>query len=432
MNNMSATTIAKLVAYLAHGAITKPGFSKFKPGKYKVFYKDPNPTWDAILEEKRVFFCPSMASWCVAGYDNVKTALLDPRLTTNFNRWKFAPVQTNSSDWDKVTNSLLFTLDKDSHARIRRLTNPAFGPRTIANIQRITDEIVDNVLKDIQPGTVVDVADKIANVVPRAVVAELVGVKEQDHARFESLTSAVLTLFDPRVKTDHVAAQAGVDLMLEYIEERRQNPTDDFISQLINHVEDGDRINAWEAIGLIASLIAAGPETVGDAILFGLYNILLNPGTLEELKANPDLIENAVKEGERWNHFGYSAPIRFALEDITIDGNLIKKGEMIRLLQPTANRDPAVFANPGIYDIHRENLDKSLRFGAGPHFCAGFAIANTITFTTIRKFLQKFPEFSMTEEPHYIKHVTTRRLTRFPLKLEAQTVDAGDKLQAVA
>ena len=417
MNKMSPLTLARLLAYLLHNAVTKPGFSAYKPNNYQAFYRNPLPVYDRILREQPVFFAPSMASWIVSRYDDVSAGLRDPRLDPNFRLWRFAPASQGNSDWDKVINGLLFTLDKASHSRIRRLTAPAFGPRTISRIEQACAGIVERCLDDITPGGTINFAAQVAQQIPREVVAALVGVKKADHPRFAALTESVMLLFDPSQNADTRHAQQGVDLMREYIAERRNNPSDDFLSQLINHVEDGDRISEWEAIGLVASLIAAGPDTSSDDLNFAIYNMLLNPGVKEQLLADPSLIDNFILEHTRHNHFGYAAPIRFALEDVEIGGHTIRKGEMIRFLIPAANRDPQVFDRPEQFDLQRDNLNKVLRYGVGAHFCVGSAIAQTIARTTLQAWLQRFPQMQLAAEPVYEKHLTSRRMQSLMLQL---------------
>jgi cytochrome P450 len=417
MNQLSLFSLLRIVFYIIGSALTKPGFRAYQPNKYKTFYKDPNPIYDQILEQQPVFFSPSMASWIVTRYEDVHEGIRDTRLDPNFFKWRFTPPCEHKTDWDKVISGLLFTLDKKNHHRIRRLTTPAFGPKTIDNIRCITNETVEQCLNAIEPGTVINFAEVVAQVIPREIVSRLVGVKQQDQYRFEALTSSLYSLADPAAKVDPKHAQQGIDMMREYIEERKKAPSDDFLSLLLTHVEDGDRISEWEAIGLIASLIAAGPDTSSDDLNFAIYNLLQNPAVIDQLLADPQLIDDVITESTRWNHFGYSAPIRFALEDIEIGGHLIKQGEMVRFLLPAANRDPAVFEHPERFDLTRPNLNQVIRYGAGAHFCVGSAIAQTIATTTVLAFLQRFPHLRMVEEPVYEKHLTSRRMTRFMLQL---------------
>ncbi|CAA0123666.1 Epothilone C/D epoxidase [BD1-7 clade bacterium] len=414
---MSLPTIARLVCYLGHGALTKPGFRAYNPNRVKVFYPNPNAVYDRILDEKPVFFSPSMASWIICGYSDVAQCIRDPRLTTDFNQWRFSESSTDDNEWNKVLDGLLFTLGKSDHTRIRRLTIPAFGPKTIDRIAASTEEIVSACLDPLSPGDTVNFAEQIARVIPRKVVADLVGVKPEDHARFEALTTAVMAMFDPSRNPDTREAQMGIDMMKEYLDERKQNPGDDFLSLLIAEAEEGDRINAWEAIGLVASLIAAGPDTSSDDLIFCIYNMLLNPAMRDAAMNHPERIDDIILEGTRWNHFGYSAPIRFALEDIEIGGETIRKGEMMRLIIPAAHRDPMVFQDPDRFDMDRPNLKQVLRFGAGAHFCVGSAIAQTVARMTVTEFLRRFPDFQLQAEPVYEKHLTSRRMREFWLTL---------------
>lgn len=414
------SNLIRLIGYLAVNSITKPGFAAYKPNNFKKFYQDPNPVYDAMLAKQPVFFAPTMASWIVSKYDDVQNSLRDPRLSCDFNQWRFAAPSTDNSDWDKVTGGLLFTLDKANHGRIRRLTTPAFGPKTLDKIQAATDKIVSDCFDNLtlKPGQELDFAEQVAAYIPKRVIAELVGVKPEDQQRFEGFTGCVMTLFDPAQTPDLSQADSGIAMMQAYIAQRKIEPGDDFLSLLISHVEDGDRISEWEAIALIASLIAAGPDTSRDDLNFGLYNLLLQPTTLSQLIKDPSLIDKVITESTRWNHFGYSAPIRFALEDVEIGGHKIKRGEMIRLIIPAAHRDPDVFPEPDKYDLERENNNKVMRFGSGPHYCVGSAIAQTIAKTTLLEFLKRYPNVAFSQhKPVYEKHLTSRRMSQFIVKV---------------
>lgn len=163
-------------------------------------------------------------------------------------------------------------------------------------------------------------------------------------------------------------------------------------------------------LALIASVLAAGPDSVRDHIS-ALAHTLRSTRKFGPSFAPPELLPQASLEAFRWSHWGHRGFTRFALEDIEVYGVTIPKGEMIRLVHPVFIFDEAVYPNPDELNITRTNLDKLLLFGTGPHYCLGANIAKAIIDTVAREMLARYETLAVAAEPTFESNIVSRRMT---------------------
>jgi hypothetical protein len=170
-------------------------------------------------------------------------------------------------------------------------------------------------------------------------------------------------------------------------------------------------------LALIASVLAAGPDSVRDHITTVAHSFAQFPAVWQEVRAQPELLPQASLEAFRWSHWGHRGFTRFTLEDLTVHGVTIPKGEMVRLVHPVFLLDESVFAQPLEFNIHRANLDKLLHFGTGPHYCLGANIAKAIIDVVVAEMLQRYDSLSVAAEPSFESNIVSRRITHLPLRV---------------
>ena len=129
-------------------------------------------------------------------------------------------------------------------------------------------------------------------------------------------------------------------------------------------------------------------------------------------------MHNATRESFRWDAWGHRGYTRFALEDMEIHGQKIAKGEMVRLAFPVFLYDEKVFPEPDTFNLHRDNLDKVIYFGIGPHYCLGANIARGVSEAVIQEMLDRYETISVASPPVYEENVVSRRVTSLPLKVK--------------
>ena len=214
-------------------------------------------------------------------------------------------------------------------------------------------------------------------------------------------------------------AQRSLQRLTEYfrglIEQRRSNPQQDLISSLITVEEQGDLLCEEELVATCNFLLMAGHDTTTNLIGNSILALLNNPDELRKLKADPLLITTAVEEFLR-----YESPLqrqtRVALEDFEMDGQCIRRGQTVLMIQGAANRDPAQFPEPDRLDVGRQD-NKHVAFGAGIHFCLGASLARLESQIAINTIVQRLPSLRLaTDNPPWRRNVPFRGLKSLPVR----------------
>jgi cytochrome P450 len=212
------------------------------------------------------------------------------------------------------------------------------------------------------------------------VISRIVGVSPgADEVRFRALAQDLIRGFFPLAPPEAVAAsEASLQEMAPWLRkmvaERRHSLGEDLISDLLRGQEGEFPLSDEDIVMLIAILIGAGSETTNLGGLVMIRTVLEHPEPLKRLRDDRSLMPKAVSEIMRFAFGGPAGMQRFAVRDFTLRGKAIRKGQMLMLSLGGANRDPAVFANPDVLDIERDNRD-ALYFGNGPHYCLGANLA---------------------------------------------------------
>jgi cholest-4-en-3-one 26-monooxygenase len=219
----------------------------------------------------------------------------------------------------------------------------------------------------------------VAAVLPVEVIAELIGVPEEDRPKVFDWANRFVGADDPEYFTgEDQVRQATMEMFLyvqELSERRRKEPRDDIMSELLQAELDGDKLTALEVNGFFMLLAAAGNETTRNTAAHGLLAFLENPQEYDKLVQDPEgLIGSATEEILRW-----ASPIMYMRRNVTADtelrGHALKAGDKVSLWYISANRDEDVFEDPFRFDIERRPNDHIALGGGGPHFCLGASLA---------------------------------------------------------
>ena len=408
-----------IAGHLALASVTRPRFPAFRPDDVEGFYPDPYPVYQRMMKEAPIFYSPRNMCWVISeSYETVIGLMRDERFGFNFKEWKFAPrkPEHKKNELDRLTDNMLMTMPKKDHMRVRKLAIPAFSPRIVDNmraeIQRVVREHFDATTAgefDFAP---------LARAIPLAVLAKYVGVSTDYQKEFEGLSQAILGNYDPTENVDIDLALRGIAMIKDLVAQRRANPQDDLISVMATTVEDGDRLSETEMLALLSAVLAAGPDTTRDHLANIALVLAMHPPVLQALHDHPDKIDDVVRECMRWRNFGHSGATRFAMQDIEIMGQKIRKGEMVRLMFPCAMYDERVFPDPTRLDIERDNLEKVVYFGVGVHYCLGASLARAITEEVILELARRYPVLALAAEPVYQKNMISRRIQSLRLKTQ--------------
>ena len=384
-----------------------PGIDLFTPSD-PAFVADPYPAYEQLRRGPRVQHHPTTDRWLVSRHADVDALLRDRRLgrsylhvATHAEMGRPAEPPEQEPFWRVIRGGML-DVEPPDHTRLRRLVSRAFTPRTVERlretVQRVTDSLVDDALAQGE----CDLLATIAEPLPVTVIAEMLGIPEQDRHLLRPWSSDICGMYELEVseQTARTAVRACEEFsayLIELSRERRARPREDLITALTQVVDDGDVLTDDELVGTCVLLLNAGHEATVNVTGNGWWALFRHLDQLARLRADPSLVASAVEELMRWD-----TPLqmfeRWVLEDLEIGGVQVPRGAELGLLFGSANRDPDVFADPAVLDVGRQH-NPHVAFGAGVHFCLGAALARLelqISFSTV---LRRLPRLELLVEP---------------------------------
>lgn len=377
------------------------------------FVADPYPAYRELRERGRAIWWEATGQWLVPHYADVSALLRDRRLGRTylhrFSHEEFgrqAPPPEHEP-FHVLNGNGLLDLEDPAHARVRRLVAKAFTPRTVERlvpaVRRMAGELVGRLLADGGGDLLATVAEPL----PVAVIAELLGVPESDRGLLRPWSADICGMFElrPDEETAQRAVRASIDFsayLRELIAERRARPGEDLISGLIAAHDDEGRLSEQEMISTCVLLLNAGHEATVNTTVNGWWALLRNPDQLAALRAgrDPEKLSTAVDELMR-----YDTPLqmfeRWVLDDIRVGDTDIPRGAEVALLFGSANRDPARFEDPDTLDLARAD-NPHLTFGAGIHYCLGAPLARRELEASFGALLADgVPPLRLVEEPQW-------------------------------
>ncbi len=292
----------------------------------------------------------------------------------------------------------LLAVDPPTHTRYRRLVTKPFTPRALQQVADRVEERAGQLLDRIAGRDSVDIVAEYAGQLPVAVIAEILGVPEDMHAQFLAWGHTAAPVLDiglsHRQYREVTGSIKAMNLwFIEHFANLRRKPGDDILSQLVNADPD-DRLNDLELRATALLLLGAGFETTVNLLGSGVAVLGPDEKARDRLAADPDLWPQAVEELLR-----FESPVqitgRMALQDTVVDGVAISKNQPLVCMLGAANRDPAVFPNPNVYDLDRPNSRDHVAFSAGVHYCLGANLAKMEGVTGLRLLFERFPNLEV-------------------------------------
>lgn len=316
-------------------------------------------------------------------------------------------------------------MDGAQHARLRRLLMPAFASRRIEQLQASITTIIERMLDRIEAkGPNFDgMQDLGAHLVVDALLEAMIQMDPRRKAVFVAFHDVLpATTYtkpgEPFPEDCRAAMQRVMDEIKVIIDERRTEPHSDFISDLVNARDAGDKLTDKELFdqifGLAGGSLSATSRAAGGALLL-LYT---HDDQRQQLIDNPELIPDALEECLRLGSNGYFTFPRVATKDTEVGGTRILKGMVVRPSPLSPNYDPDVFPDPLRFDIHRKPK-RILSFGAGPHHCIGNILGRTTITIAITRLLARFPKAHISDPnftPVYGGAVGELRLQSLPMR----------------
>ncbi|WP_407175957.1 cytochrome P450 [Bradyrhizobium sp. STM 3562] len=351
--------------------------------------EDPFPIWDElratcpVVHTKRFQGC-----YLPTSYEAVKQIAHD---TEHFSSRRII-VRDERPEIQKNAAPPI-TSDPPEHKPAKQLLLPPFTPdamkRLEPRVRAICNELIDEFIADRR----CDAAARYTKHIPVRAICHMLGIPERDGDLFVKWIHMILEL---GIKDESMLKQ-GVQEMSAYftdrIEERKQRPTDDLISTLMNaRDKNGQPLDDSHVLGSLRLLLIAGIDTTWSAIGASLWHLAKAPADRERLVNEPELMPTAVEELLR----AYS-PVTMAREvmkETTIAGCPVKPGNMVLLSFPAANRDPAVFPDAEKVVLDRKS-NPHAAFGLGIHRCIGSNLARMEMTVALQEWLKRIPDFRL-------------------------------------
>lgn len=324
----------------------------------------------------------------VTRHADVRRLLTDDRLSRNLERPGAARITRNN----RMFQDPRINPDPPEHTRVRSLVLKAFTGSRVERLRPYVQSLVDQLLDAMeQRGGPVDLNESLAFPLPIRVICRLLGVPEDRVDQFREWTDHFLSVSRFTGEEIGQAMREMGAYIAELIETKRNQPDDDLISAMIRARDENDgRLTEYQLHWWCRLLLLVGYETTATQIGGGIAMLLAHPDQLELLRRDYSLVPRAIEELLRWKLVGSSVSmLRYAIEDIPMDGYTIPQGASVIPAVDSANQDECVFDNPQRFDITREN-NNHMTFSLGPHFCIGAALARIELQVATESLLRRF------------------------------------------
>lgn len=367
------------------------------------FKANPFPFYAQLRAESPVFPVQlprpfKQRSWLVTRYDDVQMILKDARFVKN-PRTAMSSEQLKQRPWLppmlRALDQNMLDLDGPDHTRLRALVHKAFTPRLIEQMRDQIQSLANELLDAVEAKGRMDLIADFALPLPLTIIGRILGVPAEDNPRFHRWSTALVSAgSQSNLVTMIPALMRFMGYVKKLVKQRHAHPQDDLITALVQAKEGSDQLSDNEVLGMIFLLLIAGHETTVNLIGSGSLALLEHADQLRKLRAEPGLIKSAIEELLRFVCPVEMATERYALEDATIAGTTIPRGELVLAVIGSANRDASYFTEPDTLDITREN-NRHLAFGLGTHYCLGAPLARLEGQIAINTLLRRLPNLRL-------------------------------------
>ena len=379
----------------------------------------PHPMFDVLRREAPVHWHPDRETpgfWALTRHAEVVHVSKNPQLFSAARRSVFL-FESNEEDLSNL-QMMLVNRDPPNHTKLRRMVSLGFTPRRIAMLEEKIRQRAGEIIDEVAARGECDFVTDLAADLPLQVIAELVGVPMEDRGKVFEWSNKLIGFDDPEYVGDREdQKQCAMDVYLyanQLAEKRREQPTDDLTSILMNGEVDGERLTEMEFDLFFLLLLVAGNETTRNAISGGMLALINHPEQRDRLLANPNLYATATEEILRW-----VSPVncfrRTVIQDTSIGAQKVSEGDKVVMFYPAANRDELVFRNPHTFDVARTPNDH-VAFGMGTHFCIGNALARLEIKVMFEELLRRLPDIELAGPVERLRSSFINGIKRMPVR----------------
>lgn len=319
-------------------------------------------------------------------YEDTRNVLKNPSVFSS---------RSNAKGFGLVAGRTIIEMDGKEHLRHRGILAPALQPSALrGDLPELVSEIAHGLIDAFAREGRADLVPSFAFTFPLRTLVHILGIPVEDFAEFHHWSGDLIGFADHPLESI-AASQKLAEYFRPLIAKRREEPTDDLFSKLVNAEVEGRRLSVEELLNFLRLLAPAGAETTYRLIANAMYALLTHPEQMEEVAADPEKIDWVIDETLRWE-----APVqltsRETTEAVTIAGIEIPAGTDVSGCIGSANRDEDHYADPDRFDIHRRATDH-LAFGWGQHYCVGSRLARLETRAAIAALLERLPNLRLVD-----------------------------------
>jgi cholest-4-en-3-one 26-monooxygenase len=334
--------------------------------------------------------------WSVMRHNDLVTVNRD---SATFSSYKGGSLMMSwEGDILEQQRMMMLNMDPPMHTRYRRLVNKGFTPRMVHELETRITERTQQLIAEAREKGEFDFVSDVAAELPLQVIAELMGVPQEDrHKVFDWSNRMVGSNDSEFLEAPELATAAAMELFA-YADaltvERKANPHDDLVSILAHAEIEGDQLSQLEIDMFFMLLAVAGNETTRNLLSHGMLALIENPDQRRLLVERPELIDSAIEEMLR-----FASPVmhfrRTATRDTQIGAQAVSEGDKVIFWHISANRDEDVFADPDRFDVARSPNDHVAFGGGGSHFCLGANLARVEIKIMFSELLREMPDLEL-------------------------------------
>ncbi|MET7426560.1 cytochrome P450 [Dactylosporangium sp. NPDC005555] len=366
--------------------------------------EDPYPFYDRIREQAPLVRGSLM--WATARHDVASAVLRSDAFGVGFSDrrlpapvallWRLARRTTPIGPVDPP--SMLVT-DPPDHTRYRRLVSKVFTARAIEALRPKIEQTAAELLDGLGPRF--DLVERYAALLPVTVIADILGVPLDMRRQFLAWGTAAAPTLDlgltfRQYRRTEIGIRRSNAWMRGHFERLRKHPGDDLLSRLV-HLE-GEQLTDDELLATAGLLLAAGFETTVNLLGTGAALLMAHPAQLAVLRSSPELWRGAVEEMLRFDS-PVQSTARVCQRPVTVAGVALRPGHVVVPMLGGANRDPAVFTDPAVFDVTRANARDHLSFSGGVHYCLGASLARLEGEVGLRTLFDRHPDLAVAGAP---------------------------------
>jgi cytochrome P450 len=392
----------------------------------------PYEFYHALRDEAPVYLEPRTGYYLVSRYQDIMAVKKNTRVFSNNFRKALGgrppPEAMEIYRQCRARPATLHRTDPPQHDRYRRLVGRTFSIGRVRQMAPYITSVVKELMDQFPADGEVDWVTQYAITLPCYIIADQLGVPREDALKLKVWSDALLDPVGLMVSKERVVECAHLTLEFqEYfarkIEECRQSPQNDILSDLSSRPEGEDPLSVEEVLNIIEQVMTGGNESTTSLIASGLLMLIRHPDQLELLRGNPAQLTAFVEEVLR-TESPVQSNFRLVTEDTELAGVPLKQGAVLALRYGAANRDERTFEDSEDFDLTRKNVNAHIAFGAGIHHCPGSQLARQEAFQTFTELLNRYERFELRADDAALPYHPTfflRGLRSLPVRLVRKT-----------